>query len=39
MVIENGFCRIDFHKFFSAEIENLLDGVFEKIESHKLCNE
>ncbi|CAK86882.1 unnamed protein product (macronuclear) [Paramecium tetraurelia] len=38
MVIENGFCRIDFHKFFSAEIENLLDGVFEKIESYKLYN-
>ncbi|CAD8177804.1 unnamed protein product [Paramecium pentaurelia] len=40
MVIDdNGFCRIDFHKFFSAEIENILDGVFEKIESYKLCNQ
>ncbi|CAD8168242.1 unnamed protein product [Paramecium octaurelia] len=39
MVIENGFCKIDFHKFFGAEIENLLDGVFEKIESYKLCNQ
>ncbi|CAD8090104.1 unnamed protein product [Paramecium sonneborni] len=38
MEIENGFCRIDFHGFFACEIENILDGVFDKIESYKLCN-
>ena len=38
MAIDNGFCRIDFHKFYASEIENILDGVFDKVESYKICN-
>jgi hypothetical protein len=38
MVIERDFCRIDFHKFFAAEIEDLLDGILDQIESYKIYN-
>ncbi|CAD8102485.1 unnamed protein product [Paramecium sonneborni] len=33
--IQDGICRVDFHRFYKAEINPILDGLFEQIRLYK----